>query len=85
MPMTSNAPAPAILGYMARDQYGTTLHFPNATHIRKTLLEKLGRKSCQKMYMDHKNGEPRHIGYVVGKQWFTVYSVCSWHSPVRPS
>jgi len=63
---------------MARDQYGQTYHFPNETRPRKALLERFGRKSVSKMYMDTKGGGAKHIGYVVAGLWLTVYNVTEW-------
>ena len=61
------------LQHMAIDQYGQTYHglgrFP-----RKALLEQLGRKNARKMYVDTSKG-PKHIGWIVGQLWLTVYSV----------
>lgn len=59
--------------YMAIDQYGQTFH--GLKHPRKDLLERLGRKHASKMYVDGQDGKARHIGYVIGQQWLTVYQV----------
>jgi len=69
------------LGYMARDQYGQTVHLPGAKHPRKALLAKLGARRAERMYVDGPDGTSRHIGYVVGGmkgQWFTLYTVQEW-------
>jgi hypothetical protein len=58
--------------YMAIDQYGNTYH--NLTHPHKDLMERLGCKHANKMYVDRK-GEAVHIGYVIGNLWLTVYEV----------
>lgn len=68
-----------ILGYMARDQYGATLHLTEAKHPRKQLLEKTGGRHVAKMYIDSKSsGCSRHIGYVVNSGWWTLYEVHEW-------
>jgi len=67
-----------LLGYMARDQRGHTLHLPGATHPRKALLQELGASSAQKMYIDTKSGKTKHIGYIVRGQWFTIYAIHEW-------
>ena len=59
--------------YMARDQHGETIH--GLVTPRKDLLERLGRKHADKMYVDTKDGRTLHIGYIVGHQWFTIYKV----------
>lgn len=66
---------PPLLGFMARNQYGETLHLPSPHHPRKQLLEKLGRKSCVRQYTDRKDGSAAHTGYVVGGEWWTLYQV----------
>ena len=62
------------MNYMAVDQYGQTFHnlgkFP-----RKELLCRLGRKRAAKMYVDKKNGNAAHIGWIIGGLWLTVYEV----------
>lgn len=66
------------LGIMARDQYGETIHLPDCKHPRKALLEKLGRQHAAKMYCDTKDGQTKHVGYVIASRWFTLYAVCEW-------
>lgn len=62
---------------MAIDQYGQTYHNLGA-HPRKALLERLGYKKAQRMWIDTKSGEPRHIGYIIGGYWLTLYKVTQW-------
>lgn len=50
------------------DQYGQTVF---ASTVRE-LREKCGG-AVSKMYVDQKNGKTVHIGYVVGKRWFTAF------------
>lgn len=59
--------------YMAIDQYGQTYH--GLTHPRKDLLERLGRSHADKMYQDGPEGQPQHIGYVIGTLWLRLYQV----------
>jgi hypothetical protein len=66
------------LGFMARDQYGQTIHLPNTKHPRKALLNNLGVKNAAKMYVDVKSGGVKHIGYIAQGRWFTLYRVCEW-------
>ena len=62
---------------MAIDQYGQ--HYNDlGKHPRKGLLEKLGYKSAVKMYIDKKDGSVKHIGYIIGGLWLTLYNVSSW-------
>jgi len=62
---------------MAIDQYGQTYHnlgkFP-----RKTLLERLYKTNASKMYVDKKDGTTKHIGYIIGGLWLTLYTVDYW-------
>lgn len=67
------------LGYLGIDQYGK--HYRMKTHPRKELCEQLGCKSsvAKRMFVDRKkDGTPKHIGYVVGDLWVTVYEVHEW-------
>ena len=59
--------------YMAVDQYNQTYH--GLRHPRKDLLERLGRSKASKMYIDRKDGEAVHVGYVIAGQWLTIYEV----------
>ena len=62
---------------MGIDQYGTTYH-DLGRYPRKALLERLGRKSANKMYVDNKDGESVHVGYVIGGLWVRLYTVNPW-------
>ena len=59
--------------YMAIDQYGHTYH--NLKHPRKDLCERLGRTHVDKMYIDDKDGNTYHIGYIIGGLWLRLYEV----------
>lgn len=64
------------LGYLAIDQYGQQIKIDK--HPRKELLDYFGYKKASKMYRDSKSGAPKHIGYVIGNHWLTVYEVHEW-------
>ena len=67
------------LGYMAVGNRGTTVHLTDAKkHPRGQLLTKLCESHAEKMYIDTKDGETKHVGYVIGGEWFTVYAVHAW-------
>ena len=70
------------LGYLGTDQYGQT--FTISEYPRKELMEQLGYKSANKMYVDLKDGGTRHTGYVIGGHWINVYEVHSWNT-VEPN
>jgi hypothetical protein len=59
--------------YMAVDQYGQTYH--GLEKPRRDLMERLGRKHCAKMYVDTKDGDARHCGYIIGGLWLSIYEV----------
>jgi hypothetical protein len=59
--------------YMAIDQYGDKVLIEK--HPRKELLEHTGYSSASKMYIDDKDGNTFHTGYVVGPQWFDVWGI----------
>jgi hypothetical protein len=61
------------MGYMARNQYGDVRFLDK--HPRKELLEYYGRQHAERIYIDDKQGDVWHIGYVVAGQWFTVYGL----------
>jgi hypothetical protein len=66
------------LGYIAINQYGETVKLTELTHPRKQLLTKLGLSHCEKMYCDRANGEPAHVGYVIGGGWWSIYEIHDW-------
>lgn len=65
------------LGLIAIDQYGQKFTL-KTNSPRKELLEILGYKSAQKMYVDTKGGQSKHVGYIIGGLWLTIYNVCEW-------
>ena len=67
------------LGYLAIDERtGERLALTETTHPRKQLLAKLCRSHCSKIFCDTKDGTAKHIGYIVGGQWWRIYEVCDW-------
>ena len=64
------------LGIMGIDQYGT--HYDGLVHPRRDLLARLGYKHAEKMFQDSRDGNVKHVGYVIGGLWITLYTVCSW-------
>ena len=66
------------LGYIGIDQQGN--HYKIDKHPRKELVEQTGYKHVQKMYVDTKSGEVKHVGYVVGPLWVSVYQVHEFKS-----
>lgn len=74
-----------LLGYMARDQYGDTIHLTEPKHPRRQLLAKLGRQHAARMFYDSKStGQPVHCGYIVGGRWFKLYEVHAWKGGQQP-
>jgi hypothetical protein len=67
-----------LLGYLARSNYGTTHHLTEPKNPRKQLLEKCGRQHTSKVFVDTTSGKSKHIGYLVGGEWFTLYEVHEW-------
>jgi len=70
-----------VLGYMARNQHGQTEH--GLKHPRKDLMARTGSRHAEKMYVDCKDMTARHVGYVIGGNWWTVYAVCEWQGGDR--
>lgn len=66
---------------MGIDQYGQTYH-ALGKHPRKALLEKLGYKHAQKMYIDKKDGSTKHVGYIIGGLWIDLFTVEPWERKV---
>lgn len=64
----------AMIGYFAVNQYGEKLII-DSKHPRQWLLKRAGLKNARKMYSDLKSGGVRHIGWIVGTEWWTVYRV----------
>jgi hypothetical protein len=66
------------LGYMARDQYGQTIHLTDPDkHPKGQLLDKLGRKHAERIYNDGTESTV-HTGYIVAGSWWTIYEVHGW-------
>ena len=55
------------------------IHIPGK-HPRKELLEILGANKAERIYHDKKNGEVVHVGYIVNKVWWILYTC--WEQPV---
>ena len=73
------------LGYMARSQHGTTYHLTNPKKSpRAQLLLKCGSKHADRMYVDNIDGISKQRGYIVGREWFTIYEVHDWAAPDKP-
>lgn len=73
----------AKVGYLGIDQYGDKYILRELESPRKQLLEKLDKKQATKMYCDTKDGQSKHVGYIVGGRWVTLYEVHSWESKGR--
>lgn len=52
--------------------------------IRKKLLEKIGAKRADKMYVDGTDGKIYHIGYVIKGYWLTLYEVRPYRKKDQP-
>ena len=62
---------------MGRDQYGVT-YDDLGKYPRAALLRRLHRKRAAKMYIDKREGPPKHVGYVIAGHWITLYQVEPW-------
>jgi hypothetical protein len=58
--------------WLAIDQYGNRVVYESETP-RKTLLERVGKKSARNSYRDNADGSARHVGWIVGGSWYDVY------------
>lgn len=65
--------------YMAVDQYGQTHH--GLGHPRKDLMEKLGCKHADNMYVDDVDNNTHHVGYIIAGLWLTVFKVIPMRKP----
>ncbi len=65
------------LGYLGIDQYGTK--YTIKKYPRKELMDMMGVKYANKMYVDLKSGGTAHQGYVIGDLWIDVYEVHKWN------
>ena len=57
--------------YLAISQYGDK---DIVTHPAKDLKAKYGGR-VSKMYVDTKTGETKHVGYVIGSLWFSLFEI----------
>lgn len=63
---------------MAIDQYGQ-LYRDLGRYPRKALLERLGCKHADRIYRDDPlTKDVRHVGYIIGRLWLTIYTVTEW-------
>lgn len=76
---------PKCLGYIARDQYGNTFHIGN-NPPRKWLLDYLGQKHAQKIYLNNLLDETvSHIGYIIAGHWIYVYRIFPFKEEPEPN
>lgn len=69
------------LGFLGVDQYGHTYFLTARTAgntARQKLLSMLGATKAIRMFVDGADGETKHIGYIVGRLWITLYTVSEW-------
>ena len=76
------------LGYIAINQYGETVKLTELTHPRKQLLSALflrtgGVSHCEKMYCETTDGQTKHVGYVIGGGWWSIYEIHDWSTGPR--
>jgi len=64
------------LGYIGIDQYNN--YYVIKKYPRKELLEQLGSKHADKMYVDLKGGGSREKGYIIKGLWIDIYQIHSW-------
>lgn len=67
---------------LARDQWGQELTIPGR-HPRKELLDKLGYKHAERLYVDKNDGRRVHVGYEIGRSWYTLYTIEPWEKDVN--
>jgi hypothetical protein len=65
-----------LLGYIGLDQYGN--RYKMDCYPRKELLAQLGSSHASKMFVDTKDGKSKHVGYIIGGHWISVYEVHEW-------
>ncbi len=63
--------------YLAIDQYGEKYTL-NTKFPRKALLEQLNATHADKIYVDDKDGNAKHIGYIISGLWLRLYNVSEW-------
>lgn len=72
-------PTGKLVGYMAiNEQDGQTIHLTEPKFPRRQLMAKLGASRCDRMFVDKKDGNTVHCGYIVNGQWYRLYQVRSW-------
>jgi hypothetical protein len=65
---------------LAIDQYGQK-YVLEGKAPRRELMELLGVRRAQRMFVDSKGGGAKHVGYVIGGHWFTLFNVSPWEQP----
>lgn len=64
----------------AVSNYGERITLPGE-HPRAELLEALGRKHAERIYVDKADGRTVVVGYVVARSWWSFYTVTPWEVP----
>lgn len=64
--------------YIGIDQYNQLCRIK--AHPRKELMEWLSATHARKMFLDHKDGNSYHIGYVIRGHWIEVFKLSEWKS-----
>ena len=67
--------------YLAIDQWGRK-HFATGATPRQAYLTLFGRKHADKMFIDRRPGETRHIGYIIAGLWLSpIFRLDRWDKP----
>ena len=67
-----------MLGYLGEDNQGN--YYPIGDNPpRKWLLNHLGRQHASKIYRDEKDGNARHVGYIIAGLWIEIFEVHGWN------
>ena len=66
----------------ARGCYGSVHKLGTTKYPRKALLTQTGYKHAEKIYIDKMDGTAVHVGYIVGREWYTLYNVTPWEGNV---
>lgn len=64
------------------DQYDRVYH-ELGSKPRKELCRQLHTKTASKIYIDNTDGVSKHVGWVVGGRWVSLYRIKAWEKDAK--
>lgn len=65
------------MNYLAVNEYGYVIKLLTK-YPRKELMDYFGVKHAERIYQNTSEGTKMHVGWIVAKQWWSIYQLCEW-------